>query len=148
MIQAEKMAKAGISAVRVDGWDSKCEVFVTERTKERLHAREVEFELLNAKSTECYLVQAPDGTPLVFIGIVPLTFMGGEAYIWLIPFKGLRARYLREMKRLFEVFFERFTRLVAQVFYCETEENRFVRYFGFTPTHEAEGMTIYEKRKK
>ncbi len=148
MIQAQKMAKAGISAVRVDGWDSKCEVFVTERTRERLHAKEVEFDLLNFRSTECYLVKAPDGTPLVFIGIVPLTLMGGEAYIWLIPFAGLRARYLREMKKLFEVFFEKFTRLIAQVFYCEMEENRFVKHFGYTPTHEANGMIMYEKRKK
>lgn len=148
MIQAQKTVEAGISAVRVDGWDSKCEVFVTERTRERLHAREVEFELLNARSTECYLVKAPDDTPLVFVGIVPLTFMGGAAYVWLIPFKGLKARYLREMKKLFEVFFEKFTRLVAQVFYCETNEKRFVRYFGFTPTQEANGMTIYEKRRK
>ena len=148
MIQAQKTTEAGISAVRVDGWDSKCEVFVTKKTRKRLHAREVEFELLNVKSTECYLVKASDDTPLVFIGIVPLTFMGGAAYIWLIPFKGLKARYLHEMKKLFEVFFEKFTRLVAQVFYCETNEKRFVKYFGFTPTQEANGMTIYEKRKK
>ncbi len=148
MIQAQKTAKAGISAIRVDGWDSKCEVFVTEKTRERLHKREVEFELLNARSTECYLVKAPDDTPLVFVGIVPLTFMGGEAYIWMIPFPGLKARYLREMKRLFEVMTEKFTRLVAQVFYCETEENRFVKYFGFTPIQEADGITIYEKRRK
>ena len=148
MIQAQKTTEAGISAVRVDGWDSKCEVFVTEKTRKRLHAREVEFELLNAKSTECYLVKAPNGTPLVFVGIVPLTFMGGSAYIWLLPFEGLKAGYLREMKKLFEVFFEKFTLLVAQVFYCETNEKRFVKYFGFTPTQEANGMTIYEKRKK
>ena len=148
MIQAQKTTEAGISAVRVDGWDSKCEVFVTEKTRKRLHAREVEFEFLNAKSTECYLVKASDDTPLVFIGIVPLTFMGGAAYIWLLPFEGLKACYLREMKKLFEAFFEKFTRLVAQVFYCETDEKRFVKYFGFTPTQEANDMTIYEQRKK
>ena len=147
MQKANKIG-VGISTTRVDGWDSRCEVFVTERTKKRLHKREVEFELLNAKSTECYLVKAPDDTPLVFVGIVPLTLMGGEAYIWMIPFEGLKARYLREMRKLFEVGFERFTKLVAQVFYCETDEKRFVKYFGFVPTQETNGMTIYEKRRK
>ena len=148
MIQAQKTTEAGISAVRVDGWDSKCEVFLTEKIRNRLHTKKIELELLNAKSTECYLVKASDDTPLVFIGIVPLTFMGGAAYIWLLPFEGLKACYLREMKKLFEAFFEKFTRRVAQVFYWRKDRKQFVKYFGFTPTQKAKGMTIYGKRKK
>lgn len=139
--------EVGISATLVEGWDSRCEVFVIDKTKKLLRRAGGQFELLNAKSTECYLVKASDGTPLVFVGIVPLTLMGCEAYIWMIPFKGLRARYLREMKKLFEASTEKFTKLVAQVFYCETQEERFVKYLGFVPTKRANGMTIYERKR-
>ena len=101
-MQKTSKIEAGIQAVRVDGWDSRCEVFITEKTKERLHQAEGSFRFLNTRSTECYLVSAPDDVPLLFVGIMPFTLLGGDAYIWIIPFKGLRARYLRELKRLFK----------------------------------------------
>ena len=147
MMQKTSKVAAGIQVIRVDGWDSRCEVFVVEKTKRRLQRGENSFKLLNARSTECYLVKAPDDTPLLFVGIMPFTLIGGDAYIWIIPFKGLKARYLREMKKLFEVFATGFRKLIAQVYYCQTDEERFVKYFGFTPAKKVNGMTIYVKEK-
>ena len=143
----KKTSKTEVNVIRVDGWDSRCEVFVTDKAKEKLRRAGSSFKLLNAKSTEFYLATAPDNTPLLFIGIRPFTLISSNAHVWMIPFKGLRACYLRELKRLFEMYMERFTRLVVQFNYYETEETRFAKYFGFTPVNEVNGMTTYVKER-
>ena len=146
-MQKTSEVEAGVRVARVDGWDSRCEVFVTDKGKEKLRRAGSSFELLNAQSTEFYLAIAPDDTPLLFVGIMPFTLLGSDVYIWMIPFKGLRARYLRELKRLFEACIEGFIRLVVQIPHYETEETRFVKYFGFTPVKKVKDMTTYVKER-
>ena len=145
MIQAQKTTEAGISAVRVDGWDSKCEVFVTEKIRKRLHTKKVELGLLNAKSTECYLVNAPDGTPLLFLGFIPAPLIGGAVYVWMIPFPALRLRYLRDMRRMFDVYAKKYTKITAQIFYSETANRRWLRFFGFKDILCEHGLVAYER---
>ena len=145
MIQAQKTTETGISAVRVDGWDSKCEVFVTEKIRKRLHTKKVELGLLNAKSTECYLVNAPDGTPLLFLGFIPASLIGGAVYIWMIPFPSLRLRYLRDMRRMFDAYAKKYTKITAQIFYSETVNRRWLRFFGFKDILCEHGLVAYER---
>jgi len=143
----QKTSKTEVKVVRVDGWDSRCEVFVTDKAKEKLRRAGSSFKLLNAQSTEFYLALAPDDTPLLFLGIRPFTLIGSNAHVWMLPFKGLKTRHLRELKRLFEMYMKGFTRLVAQLYHYETVEIRFVEYFGFTPVNEVKGMTTYVKER-
>ena len=145
MIQAQKTAKAGITAIRVDGWDSRCEVFVTDKTKERLRRVGGRFELLNARSTECYLVEAPDGIPLLFIGFMPATLMGGAVYVWMIPFPALALRYLRDMRSMFDAHAKKYTKITAQILHSETANRRWLRFFGFKDILCEHGLVAYER---
>ena len=145
MTQAQKTTKAGISAVRVDGWDSRCEVFLTERTRKQLYGKEVELKLLNAKSVECYLVKAPDGAPLLFLGFISATLIGGAVYVWMIPFPALGLRYLRDMRRMFEVYAKKYTKITAQIFHSETANRRWLRFFGFKDILCEHGLVAYER---
>ena len=145
MIQAQKIAEAGISAVRVDGWDSKCEVFLTEKVKERLCGKEIELKLLNARSTECYLVKAPDGAPLLFLGFIPASLVGGSVYIWMIPFPALGLRHLRDMRKMFDVYAKKYTKITAQIFHSETANRRWLRFFGFKDILCEHGLVAYER---
>ena len=145
MIQAQKTAKAGISAVRVDGWDSRCEVFVTDKTKERLRRAGGQFELLNARSTECYLVEALDGIPLLFIGFMPATLRRGAVYVWMIPFPALALRYLRDMRSMFDAHAKKYTKITAQILHSETANRRWLRFFGFKDILCEHGLVAYER---
>ena len=135
----------GVTATRVSGWDSSCEAFIAEGVRDKIKKRALHFGLLQTRTTESFLIRANEGTPLLFLGIVPVTLLGFEAYIWMIPFKGLHKRYLRDIYKMFKDYANGFGRLTAQVFDCETVEERFLKFFGFTAFCETSGVTVYER---
>ena len=92
-----------------------------------------------------FLVEAPDGTPLLFVGLVPFTLLGGEVYIWMIPFRALGLSHLREMKVLFDAYAKRYTKITAQILLAETKNRRWLRFFGFKEVLQASGLVVYER---
>jgi hypothetical protein len=137
----------GVTALQVPGWNPWLLEFVTDRTRARIEERGLTMELLAKRSTESILVLSPDGTPLLFLGLIPFTLLGGEAYIWMVPFRAFGLRHLRDMRKMFEVYAEKFTRLTAQVFNCELQEERFLRFFSFKAIYEKDGTTVYERKR-
>ena len=145
MMQKTNKIDAGITATRVDGCASRGAVLVPDMTMERLRRVGGRFELLNARSTECYLVEAPDGIPLLFIGFMPATLMGGAVYVWMIPFPALALRYLRDMRSMFDAHAKKYTKITAQILHSETTNRRWLRFFGFKDILCEHGLVAYER---
>ena len=135
-----------LRVTHVEGWDQRCEALVSEKVREQLQERGPALEVLNERSDECLLVQAPDGAPLLFLGFLPLTLLGGEVYVWMIAFRTPKLCYLKEMKRLFAAHAQRYTRVTAQILHTERQNRRWLEFFGFQALFQVNGLVEYERR--
>ncbi len=146
MIRRAKAPAPGIRVIRVDGWDQACAVFLDEPLQRKLRDRALTLELLNKKSSECFFVEAPDGAPLLFLGFVPFTLLGGEVYVWMIAFPALNLRYVREMRVVFDAYAKKYSKITAQIFHTEAQNRRWLKFFGFEVVGDRAGMVIYERK--
>ena len=148
MTEAKYVGPTGVTAHRVAGWDSRCELLLKDELRLKLDSRAEVLELLSKKSRDCFLLEAPDGKPLLFIGFIPFTLLGGEAYIWMIPFPALGVRYIREARAMFMRYAKQYTKLTVQIMRTETTECRFLRFFGFEERYTIQhGLVVYERKR-
>jgi len=134
-----------LEVVKVAGWDEKCSRFASAETQARLIVRAIHLAFLRENSTEHFLLRKTDGTPVLFVGLMRTTLLGGEAYIWMIPFTSFNVHCLREAKRLFVDQAKKFTKLTAQILPCEQVPERFLRFFGFEAVTVTPEITFYER---
>jgi hypothetical protein len=90
-------------------------------------------------------------TPLLYVGVVPISLLGTLAYLWAhITPEGRKAgpAALREARRVADAFFDQAVWDFAA--YCEVDRNknaRFLRWLGFKQVAVADGFNIFWRPK-
>ena len=127
-------------AIRVTGWDWQCLGHVALRARPGVEKRADDVDKLSATS-ECYLIEV-DGKPVAFVGFRLLEIVSQYKYIWVIPFRDLRAKHIRPLRRLMQQHNLGF--IIAHVF---SGNEKFARLFGFEYHSEIKGMPTYVRRR-
>lgn len=83
--------------------------------------------------------------PILVLGIIPYSMIGSSAYIWLVPFRALKAIHLPTLRRMFRKHAIRFPMLHAKVTAGSQKEMRFAEFFGFKPAAVALPHIVYER---
>ena len=136
-----------VSAVRVEEFSPDWLAFMNEDARQVFEAHSDNFAALSGRSAEMWILSDGD-TPIFFIGVIPYSMVGASTYIWTIPFNTFTVRHLKGVKRLIDFNANRFYTLVAKVVIGFSRGESFAKFFGFTPSYEENGMTIYVRECK
>ena len=130
--------------VKVKAWDSAVVGYCPSEVQQRLSQHSVVLKDLAEQSRECYLVRT-EADPLFFVASFPMSMLGNDRYVWLVPFMGLKARHLRTLRGLFNTWAAPYHKLTARVFTDEPHSARFAEFFGFEFSWSMDGLITYER---
>lgn len=97
---------------------------------------------MEAQSDEMWLIEDERG-PIMFIGVVPYTYLGASRYVWTFPFAAMEARHVRPVRRLIDANMGRFPIVVAQVVKGHTMSERFAKCFGLRYSYDNGNFAVY-----